>query len=326
MSAQTRSPMSMTPAAALASAAETRRREMPISVALVILTGGVAAAVVEGSGAVGWAAIMSLILIVDAEFYNRLDARDIRLEGWTKLALAAWSFACSSFYAVLPITLWLDGHAAGAAAAVVLLVAGVVRHFGAGASGALPVAIAGAAPPALSLLCSPLLIAAMSRQPDWELAVIAAVAGGALMAYVTQARMSAAEAERASRESAIAASLQHTLAQLVFDNGALAVLVDGHGRVMAISREMRQGLRRDDVVGRRFEDVIQWSRHWREAFQRALSGQHVRHEQDETHFPEGVRWFAWEASPWRDADGEICGVIMHARDITNLVEARAAAA
>ena len=324
MSAEILAKMSMTPATALASAAETRRREMPASVALVILMGGIAAAIIEGAGTVGWAAIMSLILILDAELYDRLDAREIRLEGLTKLSLAAWAFACSSFYVVLPMTLWVDGKAAGAAAAVVLLVAGVVRHFGPGASGALPIAIAGAAPPAISLLCAPLLIAALSRQPDWDLAVMAVVGGGALMAYVTQARVTAAETARALREGALAASLEHTLAQLVLENGALAVLVDDQGRVMAMSREMRQDLRLDDVVGRKFEDVIEWPRaRWRDAFKRALAGERVRHHEDEARTPEGVRWFAWEALPWRDAHGEICGVIMHARDVTTLVQARA---
>ncbi len=317
-----------TPTTSLASAAETRRREMPASVALVILTGGITAAIMEGPGAVGWAAIMSLALILDTELYNRLDAREVRLEGAVKLGLAAWSFAWSAFYALLPAALWLDGQAAGAAAAVVLWVAGVVRHFSPGASGALPIAIAGAAPPALSLLFSPLLIASMTRQPDWDLALIAAIGGGALMAYVTQARVSAAEAERALREGAMAASMQRTLAQLVFDSGALAaVLVDAEGRVMAISKEMRCGLRLGDVVGQKFEDVIHWSRErWRDAFNRALSGEHVRYEEDEARTPEGSRWFTWEASPWRDGAGEIGGVIMHGRDITNLVQARAAAA
>ena len=320
--------MSNTPSTSLASAAETRRREMPASVALVILTGGIAAAIMDGGGAVGWAAIMSLILILDTELYARLDAAEAKLEGATKAALAAWAFASSAFYAVLPAALWMDGQAAGAAAAMVLWVAGVVRHFSPGASGALPIAIAGAAPPALSLLCAPLVMAAMTRQPDWDLAIIAAVGGGALMAYVTQARVSAAEAEQALREGALAKSMQHTLAQLVFENGALAaVLVDAQGRVMAISKDMRQGLRLGDVVGQKFEDVIQWSRErWRDAFTRAMAGEHVRHDEDETETPDGKRWFAWEASPWRDANGEICGVIMHGRDISNLVLARAAAA
>jgi PAS domain S-box-containing protein len=320
--------MSTTPTTSLASAADTRRREMPASIALSIFTGGIAAAIMDGPGAIVWAAIMSLALIFDAELYNRLDARDVRLEGPVKIALAAWSFACSAFYAVLPAALWLDGQAAGAAAAVVLWVAGVVRHFSPGASGALPIAIAGAAPPALALLCWPLLIAATTAEPDWDLAVIAAVGGGVLMAYVVHARVSAAEAERALREAAMAANMQQTLAQLAFDNGALAaVLVDAEGRVMAISRDMRHGLCLGDVVGKKFEDVIHWPRErWTRAFTRALAGERVRHDEDEAQTAEGARWFTWEAAPWRDGSGDICGVVLLGRDITSLVEARAAAA
>lgn len=320
--------MSNTPTSSLASAAETRRREMPVSVALVILTGGIASAVMEGTGAVGWAAIMSLVLILDAEIYDRLDARQVKLERPAELGLAAWSFACSVVYAALPAALWLDGQAAGAAAAVVLSVAGVVRHFGPGASGGLVIAIAGAAPPALSLLFAPLLIAATTTRPDWDLAVIAVIGGGALMAYLVQARLSAADAERALRESATAAGMQNTLAQLAFDNDApAAVLIDADGRVAAISREMRQGLGLGDIVGRKFEDAIHWSgERWRDAFTRAMAGERVRCDQDEAHTPEGVRWFSWEVSSWRDSSGDICGAIMHGRDITDLVQARAAAA
>jgi len=301
---------------------------MPASVALVILTGGIAAAIMDGPGAVGWAAIMSLILILDTDLYARLERSDTKIEGWTLAALAAWAFAGSLFYAVLPAALWMNGQAAGAAAAMVLWVAGVVRHFSPGASGSLTIAVAGAAPPALSLLISPLLMASMSTQPDWDLAIIAAVGGGALMVYVTQARISAADAEQALREGLAAGSLQQQLAHLVFDHGALAaVLVDTQGRVVAISKEMRDGLSVGHVEGQRLEDVMRWSpEKWRDAFTRAMCGEHVRHEEDETHTPEGVRWFEWEALPWRNSSGEICGVIAHGRDITTLVEARTAAA
>jgi PAS domain S-box-containing protein len=313
---------------ALAQAAETRRREMPASIALVILTGGLAAAIMGGSAPVGWAAVMALLLIFDTELYRRLDAAEAKLEGRVMAGLAAWSFLSSTFYAVLPIALWLDGQAAGAAAAMVLWVAGVVRHFSRGASGALPIALAGAAPPALALLCSPLMLAAMTTQPDWDLAVIAAVGGGALMAYVTQARLSAEDAERALREAAHSANLQHTLAQLVFDHGPLAaMLVDREGRVVAMSKTMRQGLNAEDGVGRKFEDLIQWAPdRWRDGFARALAGEVVRYEEDETRTREGVAWFAWEARPWRDENGEICGVISHGANITPLVQTRAAAA
>ena len=89
MTAEILAKMSMTPAAALASAAEARRREMPASVALVILMGGIAAAIIEGAGTVGWAAIMSLLLILDAELYDRLDARE---RWWYGLAWLAGVF------------------------------------------------------------------------------------------------------------------------------------------------------------------------------------------------------------------------------------------
>ena len=320
--------MSITPPPSLASAAETRRREMPASVALVILTGGIAAAIMDGPGAVGWAAIMSLILILDTELYRRLDVSNAKVEGWTMAALAAWSFASSVFYATLPASLWMHGQAAGAAAAMVLWVAGVVRHFSPGASGALPIAIAGAAPPALSLLLAPLVMASMAHQPDWDLAVIAAVGGGALMAYVTQARVSAAEAERALRENAVGKSMQHTLAQLVFDHGAIAaVLVDAEGRIVAINKNMRQGLGVGEGIGEKLEDVIAWSRdRWLEAFNRGMRGEHMRHEADETLTADGTRWFNWETIPWRDENDDIRGVLMCGRDVSNLVLARASAA
>jgi PAS domain S-box-containing protein len=223
----------------------------------------------------------------------------------------------------------MDGEAAaGAAAAMVLWVAGVVRHFSPGASGALPIAIAGAAPPAFSLLCSPLMIAAMANRPDWDLAVIAAVGGGALMVYVTTARVSASDAERALRKAGQTENMQLTLAHLVFDHGQIAaVLVDAQGRVIAISKGMRDGLHADEAVGRKFEDVITWAPdRWRDAFARAMAGEHVRYDEDETLTADGKRWFAWEARPWRDANGEICGVLSHGADITSLVDARKAAA
>ncbi|HYD88232.1 MAG TPA: ATP-binding protein [Vitreimonas sp.] len=320
--------MSTTPPTALASAAETRRREMPASIALVILTGGLAAAIMEGPGAVGWAAIMSLLLIFDTELYRRLDAADAKIQGPTLAGLTLWAFASSTFYAVLPASLWLDGQAAGAAAAMVLWVAGVVRHFSPGGSGALPIALAGAAPPALSLVLAPLAIASMTAQPDWDLAIIAAVGGGALMAYVTQARVSAADAERALRESARNVSAQQTLAKLIFEHDALAaVLVDTEGRVVAMSKNMSLGLGVDGAEGRRLEDVIPWSpERWRDGFARALTGEHVRYDEDEGHMADGVRYFSWQALPWRNDDGEICGVLAHGREITSLVQARASAA
>ncbi|MEQ1489263.1 MAG: ATP-binding protein [Terricaulis sp.] len=313
---------------AISSAAETRRREMPASIALTILTGGIAAAIMGGPWPVGWCAVMSVLLILDTELYRRLDSAETKIEGRTLVGLCAWAAFSSGFYALLPITLWLHGEAAGAAAAMLLWVAGVVRHFSPGASGALPIAAAGAAPPALSLLGSPLMLAAMSQQPDWDLAFIAAVGGGALMAYVTQARVSASEAERALREAKQDSTQEQVLAELLLVQGATAaMLIDHNGRVVAMSQMMRDAIRVADPIGKRFEDLISWAPdRWREAFARAMSGEAVRFDEDETRLASGTRWYNWEARPWRNADGEIVGVVSHGRDITPLVQARAAAA
>jgi len=317
--------MTNPPPTALASAAETRRREMPASIALVILTGGIAAAIMGGAQPVAWAAVMALLLIFDTELYRRLDRAESAIRGPVLAALAAWSFASSAFYAVLPLSLWLHGAAAGAAAAMVLWVAGVVRHFSKGQSGAWPIAVAGAAPPALSLLVAPLLMAGMTRQPDWDLAVIAAVGGFALMAYVTTARISAFEAEQALRAAQHAEDLQHTLAQqlLNFDSTAV-VLLDKQGRVVAVSRSVLNTLQRADVRGLQFDDIVPLPQDkWRDAFARALNGEHVRHGEEEVILPGRRAWFEWETRPWRDEDGEIRGVYASGREITSLVTARA---
>ena len=129
---------------------------------VVLLTGGVAAAITGEGFAVFWAGVMALLLIADAEIYRRLDARDAPLAEREVAALSAWAFLHSAFYSSLPVALWTDGEPAGAAAAMALWVAGVVRQFGA-TGRILPVALAGAAPPALSLLIAPLAIAAAAE-------------------------------------------------------------------------------------------------------------------------------------------------------------------
>ncbi len=313
---------------ALASATETRRRELPAACALTLLTGGLSAAITGEGFAVFWAGVMALLLIADAEIYRRLDVAEAPLSRKRVAALAGWAFFHAAFYATLPAALWFDGEAAGAAAAMVLWVAGVVRHFGAGARGLLPVAIAGATPPALSLLFAPLAIAAASARPDWDLAVIAAIGGGALMVYVTHARLSASAAERNVRQAANEEDLNLTLTRLLFEaNEVAVVLVDRDGCVLTMSKGAEEQLGAKDAAGRKFEELIVWSpQRWREALARALNGEHVRHDEDEVLTVAGRRWFEWEARPWRDPNGDVRGVLALARDITSLVEARRAGA
>src|SRR5690606_21427060 len=118
--------------------------------------------------------------------------------------------------------------------------------------------------------------------------------------YVTQARISAAEAERQLKESARAKTLEQTLAQLVFSQSRLvAMLVDRDGCVVSMSKGMEEALGAENVVGRKFEDIVPWSPdRWRDALSRALAGEHVHYDEDEVRTNDGMLWLEWEALPW----------------------------
>lgn len=316
--------MSYSTQTALASAADMRRRELPAAVALAILTGGLAAAILGGAGGVAWAGAIALTLIIDAELYRRLDVAEARLEGRLLAGLAGWAFAMSALYAVLPTALWFNGEAAGAAAAMVLWVAGVARCFNGGA-GRMVIALAGAAPPALALLISPLALAALSARPDWDLALIAVVGGGALMAYVVQVRLSAAFA--GAPGIGAGEDAQQILTQLVLEQpGFAALLIDRDGRIVTMSRAI-EDVSIAEAVGRRADTLCPWADvRWRTAFARALGGEHVVCGREGAASDCAPSWFAWEVLPWRTADGTIRGVLTHGREIAARASAPAMSA
>ncbi len=286
---------------ALAEAAEVRRRELPASIATIILAGGLAAAVLGSSTAVAWAGLVAILLVADMHIYRRLDANEARIEGRALAGLAGWSILSGAIYAALPLALWLDGEAAGAVAAMTLWIAGALRQFGPGASGAIWVAIAGAAPNALCIVIAPALTASLSAGPDWDAAVIATLAGIALVSYACQSRwraeIAAAEARSAIEEATHAA----TLVQLAHSfDVERALLVDMAGRVRAITEDARKHLAAS--LGVSIEDAVAWPAGlWDEALKSVAIGEHVIRE-------------PWQARPWRDASGAVVGALVTARE------------
>lgn len=169
-------------------AAEARRRELPAALALIVLSGGIATASLGDALPIGWTGLLVLLLIADAGIYRRLNLREGKIDTAILTRLGGWAAALASAFALLPAMLMLGGRQAGAAAALILLVAGVARFCGPGASGAPRVALAGTAPLALTLLATPVFLA-ISGRPDWDAALISVIGGFALMAYVVHARL-----------------------------------------------------------------------------------------------------------------------------------------
>ncbi|KPP96143.1 MAG: Signal transduction histidine kinase [Bacteroidetes bacterium HLUCCA01] len=99
----------------------------------------------------------------------------------------------------------------------------------------------------------------------------------------------------------------------------LAMLDTGMNYLLASERwiqEMASG--EGNLVGRNHYDVIKnQPAHWREAYERALTGHSEKFEQDIFIRPDGkLDWIRWEVSPWYNPSNTIGGVIIFVEMIT----------
>jgi PAS domain S-box-containing protein len=80
----------------------------------------------------------------------------------------------------------------------------------------------------------------------------------------------------------------------------------------------------DQVIGRSLHELTSGTRkRFVRAVERALTGETVVRREDQLHDGLGrTHTLRWEARPWRDAQGEIVGVITYMDDVTALSEAR----
>ncbi len=279
------------PASALA--AEARRRDLPVSIALMLLVGGMAAAVLGSALAVAWACVVMALLIADMAIYRRLDDRAASAR--ISAALIGWNVFIACVFVALPMALWMDGAPAASAAALALWLVGVIRPFGAGLSGGWIFAAAGAAPAALCILIAPSLIALTSAQADWDAATIATLGGGALAVLIVRALWTA-QAEQT-------AALQHRATQRNTD--VLRALIIGDRRALLADID-------GNIISATFQADLNsiWPRaQWRQAMDSLANGERVYRE-------------GWEARAWRDENGEIIGAALLEREAAPIDLAR----
>jgi len=94
-------------------------------------------------------------------------------------------------------------------------------------------------------------------------------------------------------------------------------------RASARWRERAANWMAGDLVGRPIYEITPAARQaWAVIRDRCLEGLGARMDRAQFISPDGVaRWIRWETTPWRDAKGEIGGLLVMVQEITDVVEA-----
>lgn len=127
--------------------------------------------------------------------------------------------------------------------------------------------------------------------------------------------------DRKQAEEAMARS-RDILKSFVEHMPAAVAMLDKDLRYLAVSRRWLQNHRLDnqDLIGKHHCDVFPESRLMEESqaiYRRCLGGAVERREEDRFVHTDGSEdWFRWEMRPWREATGDIGGIIMFTEVIT----------
>jgi len=135
-----------------------------------------------------------------------------------------------------------------------------------------------------------------------------------------------ANASRASSEAIRERDIARaTLAELIRALPLSIVMTDRDLRIMTHSQIWATGLGLENtkVVGESiFELSDGFYRRWEGAFHQALQGERFTGQRVKIPLPDGrMSYLQSEVTPWRDAAGEVAGIIVASDDVTQLVEA-----
>ncbi len=128
--------------------------------------------------------------------------------------------------------------------------------------------------------------------------------------------------EAARRESDVARKM---VAEIIAAAPISLVMTDRNMTVISSSPRWLEsrGLVGQQVLGRSLYDLVPQTRDkWSAVYERCLAGEPISADRVEMVKPDGsISWLQAELTPWRDAAGEVGGLIITTHDITQMVEA-----
>jgi PAS domain S-box-containing protein len=131
------------------------------------------------------------------------------------------------------------------------------------------------------------------------------------------------------REDALRAAraTEETLRRFVEQAPVAVAMLDRELRYLVASRRWVRdyGLEGQDLTGRLHYDVFpEIPDHWKQIHQRSLAGAFEACEEDPFRRADGsIQWLRWEVQPWRNASGEIGGLVFFSEVITERKRAEA---
>jgi PAS domain S-box-containing protein len=129
-------------------------------------------------------------------------------------------------------------------------------------------------------------------------------------------------AEAAARREAVAA--RRMITTFIKAAPIALIVTDPQMRVIAASPKWvaDRGLKGRKVLGVSLYDLVPAAHAWRSAYEQGLTGEPLHAPRVEWIRPDGsTHWLQAEITPWRDARGQIGGLIISSHDITDMVEA-----
>lgn len=129
-----------------------------------------------------------------------------------------------------------------------------------------------------------------------------------------------------SRELQVLLEKQRTEHRIILDSiPALVFFKDKENRVIRVNRALAEaaGIPREKIEGRTCFDLWpnQAAGYWADDLEVIRSGQPKRNIVERMETPQGTRWVRTDKIPYKDEQGQICGVIGFAVDITDLKRA-----